>query len=539
MMQSPNYITGALPFECSMEICGSEMEDKDRMQNRTPLLELKGITKSFGSFVANDHIDLRVYPGEVHAVLGENGAGKSTLMNIIYGMYKPDSGTISINGEKVRIRSPKDAIRHKIGMVHQHFMLVEVLSAIDNISLLEDDRLFVPRDRKKVKERIEKLQQQYHIDVDIESPVEQLGIGMQQKVEILKLLYTGADVLIFDEPTAVLPPQECDSLFEIIGNLTAEGKGVIFISHKLDEVLRISRRITVLTRGRVVKELDASEADREGLVRLMVGEDIDMQIPGHREGTAGEVVVSARGLRARDKRKVMTLNGVDLDIHAGEIVGIAGVDGNGQTELAETLAGVRHAKGGKVFIDGTEVSTYSPRTFVRNHIQYVPADRNNIGSVPDFPLYENWLLRNYDPPRRGPIIDYHKVREEAAEAIESYDVRTRGVDERTAQLSGGNLQKFIMARSLRETPKLLICEYPTRGLDIRAAMFIREKIVEAKKAGCGVLLLSGDFDELFSLSDRLIVMYKGKIVGERRPEETTVREIGMLMMGGAADGKAD
>ena len=512
---------------------------RSRMQDRTPLLELSGITKSFGSFVANDHIDLKVYPGEVHAILGENGAGKSTLMNIIYGMYKPDSGTISINGRKVRIKSPKHALKHKIGMVHQHFMLVDVLSAIDNISLLEDDALFAPRDRSKVIRRVEELKARYHIDVDIESPVEQLGIGMQQKVEILKLLYTGADLLIFDEPTAVLPPQECDSLFEIIDNLTAEGKGVIFISHKLDEVLQISDRITVLAHGRVVNELAAKDADREGLVRMMVGEDLDMSVSSHKDTKPGPVVISARGLCARDKRKIQTLNAVDIEIHAGEIVGIAGVDGNGQTELAETLAGVRHSHGGKVYIDGTEVSTYSPRTFVRNRVQYVPADRNHIGTVPDFPLYENWLLRNYDPPRKGAFIDYRKVKEEAAGAIRSYDVRTRGVDERTAQLSGGNLQKFIMARSLREAPKLLICEYPTRGLDIRAAMFIREKIVEAKKNGCGVLLLSGDFDELFSLSDRLIVMYKGRIVGEKKPEETTVREIGMLMMGGAADGNAD
>ena len=509
------------------------------MQDKTPLLELCGITKTFGSFVANDHIDLKVFPGEVHAVLGENGAGKSTLMNIIYGMYKPDSGTISINGKQVRIRSPKHALKHKIGMVHQHFMLVEVLSAIDNISLMENDPLFLPRDKEKVRKRVEELKEQYHIDVDIESPVEQLGIGMQQKVEILKLLYTGADVLIFDEPTAVLPPQECDSLFEIIENLTAEGKGVIFISHKLDEVLQISDRITVLSHGRVAKELDAKEADREGLVRLMVGEDIDLETTAHKDHKSGPVVMRAEGLCARDKRKIETLHGVDLSIHAGEIVGVAGVDGNGQTELAETLAGVRHAHGGRVLIDEHEVSTYSPRTFVRNRIAYVPADRNSIGTVPDFPLYENWLLRNYDPPRRGPLIDYHKVRDEAAGAIEAYDVRTRGVDERTAQLSGGNLQKFIMARNLRETPKVLICEYPTRGLDIRAALFIREKIIEAKMQGCGVLLLSGDFDELFSLSDRLVVMYKGRIVGERKPEETTVREIGMLMMGGEPDGKAD
>lgn len=261
------------------------------MQNTTPLLELRGITKTFDGFVANDHIDLDVFPGEVHAVLGENGAGKSTLMNIIYGMYKPDSGSIRVNGELVQILSPRDALEHKIGMVHQHFMLVEVLSAIDNISLLSEEKLFSPRDKKKMKARLQELQSQYHIDVDITSPVEQLSIGMQQKVEILKLLYTGADVLIFDEPTAVLPPQECDGLFEIIANLTAEGKGVIFISHKLDEVLRISQRITVLTHGRVTGQIHTEDADKTTLVRMMVGEDVAPPVINHAETTPGKVLI--------------------------------------------------------------------------------------------------------------------------------------------------------------------------------------------------------------------------------------------------------
>ena len=321
------------------------------MQNTTPLLELRGITKTFDGFVANDHIDLDVFPGEVHAVLGENGAGKSTLMNIIYGMYKPDSGSIRVNGELVQIFSPRDALEHKIGMVHQHFMLVEVLSAIDNISLLSEEKLFSPRDKKKMKARLQELQSQYHIDVDITSPVEQLSIGMQQKVEILKLLYTGADVLIFDEPTAVLPPQECDGLFEIIANLTAEGKGVIFISHKLDEVLRISQRITVLTHGRVTGQIHTEDADKTTLVRMMVGEDVAPPVINHAETTPGKVLIRTEQLCARDNRGVQTLNGVDLEIRAGEVVGVAGVEGNGQIELAEVLAGVRHAVSGKVCID--------------------------------------------------------------------------------------------------------------------------------------------------------------------------------------------
>ena len=506
------------------------------MQSKTPLLELRGITKTFDGFVANDHIDLDVFAGEVHAVLGENGAGKSTLMNIIYGMYKPDSGSIRVNGAPVQILSPKDALEHKIGMVHQHFMLVEVLSAIDNISLMAEIPLFIPRDKKKMKARLQALQQQYHIDVDLTSPVEQLSIGMQQKVEILKLLYTGADVLIFDEPTAVLPPQECDGLFEISEHLTAEGKGVIFISHKLDEVRRISQRTTVLTHGRVTGQIQTDQADKATLVRMMVGEDVAPPAINHAQTQPGAVLIRTEQLCARDNRGVQTLNGVDLEIRAGEVVGVAGVDGNGQIELAEVLAGVRRAVSGRVYLDGEAVSTRSPKTFIQKRIAYVPADRNHVGAVGDFPLYENWILRNDHPPRRAGLLNYRAIRRETAEAMEAFDVRARGVEDRTADLSGGNLQKFIMARSLKDAPQVLICAYPTRGLDIKAAYFIQEKIQEAKEHGCGVLLLSGDFDELFALSDRLIVLYRGKIAGEVSPQQTTVRAVGMLMTGGEAHG---
>lgn len=502
------------------------------MQEAAPLLELRGITKRFNGFTANDHIDLDVRAGEVHAVLGENGAGKSTLMNIIYGMYRPDAGTIQVHGKPVQITSPKDAIAHKIGMVHQNFMLVEVFSAIDNIFLMGDENPMALRDKKKIEAKLTKLQKQYHIDIDIHSPVEQMSIGMQQKVEILKLLYTGADVLIFDEPTAVLPPQECDSLFEIIANLTSEGKGIIFISHKLDEVLKISNRITVLTRGKVTGQIDTAKADKATIVRMMVGEDVASPVV-ERNAPCGpaQVLLRADGISARDNRGVQTLNGVSLEIRSGEVIGVAGVEGNGQIELAEVLAGVRRTTAGHVLIEEREVSTRSARTFIEQKIAYVPADRNFVGSVPDFPLYENWILRNNRPPRKHGLLNYSAIRRETFAAIKRYDVRTRGIDDRTANLSGGNLQKFIMARSLSRQPRVLICAYPTRGLDIKATYFIREKILEARKQGCGVLLLSGDFEELFALSDRLIVLYRGKIAGEVRPQDTTVRQVGMLMMG--------
>lgn len=502
------------------------------MKKETPLLELRGITKTFGDFVANDHIDLDVRAGEVHAILGENGAGKSTLMNIIYGMYHPDAGSIRVNGEQVQIASPKDALTHKIGMVHQHFMLVNVFSAIDNIFLMGDEKPWALRKKKNIEERLMSIQEQYKIDVDIHSPAEQLSIGMQQKVEILKLLYTGAEILIFDEPTAVLPPQECDSLFEIIANLTAEGKGVLFISHKLDEVLRISDRITVLTRGKVTGRMDTADADKEMIVRMMVGENMEVPEAERTESSGPKpVLLRADRLRAKDNRGVMTLDGVSMEVRAGEIVGVAGVEGNGQIELAEVLSGVRHAAGGRVLIGDQEVSTRSAKPFIEQKIAYVPADRNHVGSVPDFPLYENWALRSSRLPRKGILLNYKAIRKEAAAVMADYDVRARGIEDRTADLSGGNLQKFIMARSLKEKPRVLICSYPTRGLDIKATCFIREKILEARNRGCGIVLLSGDFEELFSLSDRLVVLCRGRIAGEVRPAEATVREVGMMMMG--------
>ena len=501
---------------------------------RTPLLELKGITKTFGDFTANDNINLKVYRGEVHAVLGENGAGKSTLMNIIYGIYKPDRGEISLSGQSVKIQSPRDALRHGIGMVHQHFMLVGMYSAIENICLMGEEKALSLTNKKKTEEKLIELKKQYGIEVDLHSPVEQLSIGMQQKVEIQTHLYTGADVLIFDAPTAVLPPQECDALFDVIKNLVRQDKGVIFISHKLEEVLYISNYITVLTRGQITGQIRTQEADKETIVRMMVGEDmLPPDFAARRAvGTPGPVVLEGEGLYARDDRHVYPLQGVDIQIHAGEIVGVAGVEGNGQVELAEVLAGVRKArKGGRVKIDGQEVSTKNASAFIENNIAYVPADRNYVGSVPDFPLYENWILRNNHPPMKGPFLDYGKIREEAQKAMKSFDVRARGVEERSANLSGGNLQKFILARALGKHPRVLICEYPTRGLDIKATWFVRDRILRAREAGMGVLMISGDFEELFSLSDRIVVLYGGRIVGEVRPEETTVRKVGMMMMG--------
>lgn len=508
------------------------------MEGKNLLLELRGITKSFGDFIANDHIDLTLRPGEIHAVLGENGAGKSTLMNIIYGMYTADEGEILVESKKVHIRSPKDAIAHGIGMVHQHFMLVDVFDAVENIYLLTKDSPMSFKDKGKVERELVALQEQYGIDVDIHCPIEKLGIGMQQKVEILKLLYTGARVLIFDEPTAVLIPQEAESLFRIIESLSKNGKGIIFISHKLDEVLEISHRITVLTKGKIVGSIDRDKADKETIVRMMVGEELDIpQLQKNPVDPSQKVILRCENVVAQDDRDITTLRGVSLEVRAGEILGIAGVEGNGQDELTQVLGGVRKAQQGSVWVKDRELSTDSSVDFLDSNVAYVPSDRNQVGSVPEFPLYENWILRSHRPPKKGKLLDYPKIKEETSQAMESYDVRARSSEERSANLSGGNLQKFILARELSKDPVVLILEHPTRGLDIKASWFIRETIFKAKEKGMAVVLMSGDFEELFTLSDRIVVLFNGEIVGERSGAEATVAELGSMMMGVNAVGK--
>lgn len=506
-------------------------EGEKKMQNAEVLLKLVGITKSFGDFIANDHIDLEVKAGEVHALLGENGAGKTTLMNSIYGMIQPDEGNIYAHGKEVHIRSPKDALAKGIGMVHQHFMLVDVFSAAENVLLLDSGHPFSKKPIKKAIERLEALKKQYHIDVDIQSPVGTLSIGMQQKVEILKLLYIGADLLILDEPTAILPPQECDELFAIIESLKKQGRGVIFISHKLNEVLSISDRITILSKGRITGTIAAEDADRASVIRMMVGEDIQLPSQDHSQLKAqGQVLLRAEQLESKDNRGVQTLNGVSLSIHEGEIVGIAGVEGNGQIELAEVLSGVRKQSGGTVYAKDDMITEHRQQ-FIDQKIAYIPADRNTVGTIPDFPLYENWILRNEAPYKHG-LLDYRSIHEMTQKAMKEFDVRARSDSERTADLSGGNLQKFIIARSLSSCPQVMICAYVTRGLDIKATCFIREKLLEARAEGVGILLLSSDMDELFALCDRILVLYRGQIAGEVMPKDYEARHIGSLMLGG-------
>lgn len=500
-------------------------------ENQTPLLELRGITKLFGGTAANDAIDLILHRGEVLALLGENGAGKSTLMNIIYGIYRPDAGQILVKGKETRITSPKEAMAHGIGMVHQHFMLIGRFNAVENVSLISPSGSLSLLNQRKVRASLEELKSRYGIEVDLDCPVEQLSISMQQKIEILKMLYTGADILILDEPTAVLLPQECEALFAIIRHMTQQGKGVIFISHKLDEVLQISGRISVLSHGRVTGETETAGANKDQIVRMMSGDDLPDLTSYVKKPPMAEAVMTCAALEARDDRGVQTLNGVDLTVHRGEIVGVAGVEGNGQNELAEVLAGVRPAASGKISINGQEMNR--PAAFIQAGVGYVPADRNAVGTVPDFPLYENWLLRNPHYPKKHGLTDLKAVQTQTTAAMEAFDVRTSGCQERSANLSGGNLQKFILARELENTPQVLICSYPTRGLDVKAAWSVRQQIIRAKEQGTGVVLFSGDLEELFAVSDRIVVLYRGAVIGEVQPEHAVPQDVILLMMGGS------
>ncbi len=476
-----------------------------------PAVELRGITKAFPGVLANDHIDFTAERAEIHGLLGENGAGKTVLMSIFYGLYSPDEGKILVNGKEVEIDSPATAMRHGIGMVHQHFMLVPSLTVAENITLgREPTRNGVLLDRDRMLKEVKECCQIYRLEVDLEAPVHSLSVGVQQRVEILKALYRGADILVLDEPTAVLTPQEVEELFNAVRALKAEGKTVIFISHKLKEVLAICDRITVLKRGRVVGTVEASETGVGELAEMMVGRQVVTTFE-KKKTEAKEAVLRVEGLRAMDDRGLPALRGVDFEVRSSEILGIAGVEGNGQTELVEVLMGLRRATEGKVFLDDAEITRATPEERIRSGVSHIPEDRHKRGLVPDFSVMENLILGSHREPtftRWGFSLDFDRASDFSKDLVGDYSIQTPSVETPTRKLSGGTQQRVIVAREFSRRPKLIVAAQPTRGLDVGATEYVRGKLVEMRDQGCAVLLVSADLDEIRALSDSIAVMYE-------------------------------
>ena len=505
---------------------------------RPPLLEMRGITKRYPGVVANDGISLDVRPGEIHALLGENGAGKSTLMKILYGMAMPDEGEILLDGHPVDIDGPNDAIRRGISMVHQHFMLVPTLSVAENI-LLGDEPMRDPilLDRRAAHTRIRELGQFFGFEVDPDVKVGSLSVGWQQRVEILKALYRQANILVLDEPTAVLTPQETREIFAVLRRLTSElGTAVIFISHKLYEVLDIADRITVIRRGRVVGERIPAETDEDDLAELMVGREVQLTVD-RGESKPGATTLAVSGLTVRDDRGQDVVHEVDFEVRAGEIFGIAGVAGNGQDELVEAILGLRPVHGGSITLDGRTVTGASPRALHRAGIGFVPADRHRFGLVLSFPLTDNLCLNDYyhAPYARGGVRDEAAIASNARRLIDEYDVRTPSSTVDAGTLSGGNQQKVVVAREFDGELRLLVLDQPTRGLDVGSIEFIHRRTIERRDRGVAVLLVSAELDEVLELSDRIGVMYRGRIVAVLDARSSDRETVGLLMATGGRD----
>ncbi|HSV85274.1 MAG TPA: ABC transporter ATP-binding protein [Levilinea sp.] len=498
-----------------------------------PVLELRNITKRFPGVLANDNIDLVLEEGQVHALLGENGAGKTTLMNILYGLYQPTEGEVIVRGKKVEIHSPSDAIAAGIGMVHQHFMLIPVFTVTENVMLGEETtRAGGVLNRKATAERIKEISDQYNLSVDPWAMVGDLPVGVQQRVEIIKLLYRNANILIFDEPTAVLTPQEADDLFQIMGTLTQQGKSIIFITHKLREVLDAADIITVVRRGKVVGTTTPAEANQHTLAAMMVGREVQLELEKE-DPKLGEVVLGVKDLIVTDTANLVAVDQVSFELYAGEVLGLAGVQGNGQTELVEALTGLIPVKAGTVHIVGKDVTNASPRVVTELGTAHVPEDRQRDGLVLSFPVMNNLILNTYylPPHAEGMRMEWNGVQKWADQLIQQYDIRTPSALTDTAALSGGNQQKVIVARELSRPIKLLIASQPTRGLDIGSIEYIHRQILQRRNQGVGVLLVSTELDEILQLSDRIAVMYRGKIVAVVPAEEATKGYIGLLMAG--------
>ncbi|VEJ35119.1 Xylose import ATP-binding protein XylG [Aedoeadaptatus ivorii] len=502
-------------------------------RQNAPAVEMRGITKKFGDFVANDTIDLVVEKGEIHALLGENGAGKSTLMNVLYGLYAPTEGAIRIHGKPVDFRGPKDAIEAGLGMVHQHFMLFEPFTVVENIILGEEPTKGVVLDKEEARRRVMELSDRYGLKIDPDDRIENISVGMQQRVEILKALYRDADILIFDEPTAVLTPQEIEELIKILRSLAEEGKSIIIITHKLGEIKALAERCTIIRRGKWIDTVDVASTSEEALAEKMVGREIAFSVY-KKPMQLGEEFLKVEGLRVKDFRGVEKLRGLNLEVRKGEIFGIAGVDGNGQSELLEALTGLRPIEGGKIFIGGKDMTQKSPKEIRDAGMNNIPEDRNKRGLVQEFSVAENMILHRFHemPYAKGGILQDEAIRTHAQGLMESYDIRPRRSDYLAGELSGGNQQKVILAREIDDDPEILIAAQPTRGLDVGAIEYIHKFLVEQRDRGKAVLLVSFELEEVMSLSDRIGILYEGQITKIFRDGEADEKELGYYMAGG-------
>lgn len=502
------------------------------MTTATYAVEMRGITKRFPGVLANDRVDFEVMKGEIHALLGENGAGKSTLMNILSGLYRQDEGVVSINGRPVELTSPREAIRHGIGMVHQHFMLTQSQSVTENVFLGSSEVGFVLNQQRMAAE-VQRISEMYRLPVDPNAKIWQLSVGEQQRVEIIKVLFRGAEILILDEPTAVLTPQEAENLFVTLRSMAADGKTIIFISHKLEEVLSIASRVTVLRNGKVAATQSTEGVTKTDLASMMVGRQVLFQLekpPAQR----GEARLQLENVSALDEKLLPALRNVSLTVHSGEIVGIAGVAGNGQRELAEVICGLRPLTGGVIEVAGERMAHPSARRMIDAGVAYVPEDRNATGSTPNLSVAENLVLKSYRRPEMGAgmLLNIAEMRRSATSLVSDFSIATPTIDTPARKLSGGNLQKVILAREISGQPQVLIAASPTRGLDIGATETVRKILLEERSLGAAILLISEDLDEIFAISDRIAVLYEGQIMGEFETQEAELTQIGLLMAGG-------
>ncbi|HEV2557594.1 MAG TPA: ABC transporter ATP-binding protein [Microvirga sp.] len=499
-----------------------------------PAIELIDINKSFGEVRANKDVNLNVAAGTIHGIVGENGAGKSTLMSILYGFYEADTGEVRVNGRPVSIRSSADAIASGIGMVHQHFMLVEPLTVVENVMLGAEGGALLRRGAAKVRAELARLSKDYGLEIDVDATVGELSVGLQQRVEILKALYRGADILILDEPTAVLTPPEADALFELLKALKAQGKTVILITHKLREIMAITDRVSVMRRGEMVATVLTAETSPPQLAELMVGRRVLLRVE-KAERAPGAPVLEVSDLSVIDARGVLRVANAGLTVHAGEIVGIAGVAGNGQSELLEAIAGMRRPVLGSIKVEGRAIGfdEHNPHRLRQLGLLHVPEDRLRMGLVPAFEAFESAVLGFTDDPRlgRGPILDHGRMIKHLGALMEQYDVRPPAPRLKTSKFSGGNQQKIVLAREIEREPKVLLVGQPTRGVDIGAIEFIHRRLIGLRDAGVGILLVSVELDEIMALSDRILTMCGGQITGERRPAETNEQDLGLLMAG--------